>query len=264
MTIDFNNQEYNTTGTGYAIQALSGANIILKNANITSDRRVAVATGNATITIESGTYNAGDCAICAGAGSAAGNVIINGGTFNAQEVCALGFNEGSTITINDGVFTSTDNFVVGGNGSAGQGGTIITINGGEFNGNITSNGYIACGIYHPNEGTLIVNGGKFNVTNGVGILVRGGDVTINDVEITTTGEAQGKVGDSRILTSCSAIYVDGVSSYPGWTNCHTTIKGGIFNSDVDAVTVTVPEGEDKADRLTIEGGIFNGETDITF
>ena len=252
------------TGTGHAIQALSGANVTLKNANITANQRVAVATGGATVTIESGTYNAGDCAICAGAGTSVGNVVINGGTFNAQEVCALGINPGSTITINDGTFTSTDNFVVGGNGTPGQGGTTITINGGEFNGNITTNGYIACGIYHPNEGTLIVNGGKFNITNGVGILVRGGDVTVNNAEITTTGDIQGAVGDSSVPVSCNAIYIDGIAKYPGWNNCHTTVKDGIFNSDVDAVMITVPEGEDKADRLAIEGGIFNGETNITF
>lgn len=261
MTLDLGGKTLAREGRGYALAVDNGANVTLKNGSVTSPYRAATVRDGATLTIESGTFNSGDCGIEAASG---GHIVINGGDFTAQEFGVIVFDEGTTVEINDGEFSSIDNAVIGGNGSAGRGGTTMTINGGTFHGGITSSGYIACGIYHPQDGTLIVNGGTFDVTNGVGILVRGGDVTINDVTINTTGEVQGKVGDSRVLTTCSALYIDGVSTYPGWTNCYTTVKGGTFNSEAQAVTVTVPEGEDKADRLAIEGGVFNGETNPSF
>lgn len=263
MTIDFNNQLYDITGTNFGFSVTNGAKVTMKNSQLDASKRIAAVSNNATLIIESGTYKSGDCAFQANDN---GHLIVNGGDITAQEFGVLVLDKGSTIEINDGVFTSIDNAVIGGNGSPGKGGTTMTVNGGTFNGNITSNGYIACGIYHPQDGTLIINGGTFNVKNGVGILIRSGNVTINDVSVTTIGNVQGKVGDSKVLTECSAIYIDGTSKYPGWNNCYTTVKGGTFNTDndVQVVTVTVPEGEDKADRLKIEGGIFNGDTDISF
>lgn len=261
MTIDFNNQPYKKTGNTIGIQIVNGANVTFKNADIDADYRVAMVAQNSTLTIESGTYKSGDCAIQA---SNNGHLIINDGDFTAQEFAVIAFNQGTTVEINGGDFTAIDNAVIGGNGTATSGGTTMVINGGTFRGNITSNGYIACGIYHPQNGELIVNGGTFEVTNGVGILVRGGQVVINDVNVTTTGNVQGKVGDSRVLTDCSALYVDGVSSYPGWSNCHVTVNDGHYVTDAGTktVTVTVPEGEDPHDRLEIKGGTFSGDIDF--
>lgn len=188
-----------------------------------------------------------------------GEIVVNNGYIKAREVAALGVGLGSNITINGGVFETEDNFVVGGNGNASSAGTTITINGGTFYGHIFSEGYIACGIYHPQGGTLIVNGGEFIIENGVGILVRGGEVTINDVNITTTGNVSGKVGDSQVLSNCYDVCVDMRAAYPASDTVQVDIKGGTFiaDPDVDSVMLLTNDEEADASRLVISGGTFS-------
>ena len=143
--------------------------------------------------------------------------ISGNGNVAAQEVCVLVL-DGATAVINGGTYTSIDNFVVGTNGTAGRGENKITINGGTFNGGITSNGYVACGIYVANSDTVIVNGGAFNITNGVGILARSGNTTVGEnVVFNVTGSGSlGKVGDSRVvLPSGQVLVVDLAAGYPG-------------------------------------------------
>ena len=145
-----------------------------------------------------------------------GFVTINGGNFTAREFCVGVMSQGE-LTINGGTFTSLNNAVIGTIGDKGLGKNKLTINGGTFNGSIVSNGYIACGIYLANNDTLNVNGGTFNITNGVGILVRSGKATIGkDVVIHATGTTAGKIGDSNVnLSAPAAIVRDEKSDYPG-------------------------------------------------
>lgn len=122
---------------------------------------------------------------------------------------------GATITIEDGVFSTSDNFVVGGNGSDRDGdANKITINGGIFNGKIQSSGYVACGIYAPWRDDITVNGGTFNIEKGAGIVARAGNVTVNGGEFNTTGNVTGKVGDSRVVVPCAALVFDSEANYP--------------------------------------------------
>ena len=147
-------------------------------------------------------------------------LTINGeGAVMAQEACVMAFN-GSTVIINGGTYTAYDNFVVGTNGSTGKGGNTITVNGGVFNGNIQSAGYIACGIYAANDDTITVNGGTFNITNGVGILARSGNTTVGEnVVFNMLGEnnISGKVGDkNRMIDSGDVLVIDrSLETYPG-------------------------------------------------
>ena len=157
------------------------------------------------------------CAIYVAAGA---NVNIYGpGLVKATEGCALVI-EGSSLTINGGDYLCLDNFVFGTNGSAGKGGNSITINGGTFNGQIKSAGYVACGIYVANSDTVVVNGGTFNITNGCGILARSGNTTVsNNVVINATGNGSlGKVGDSQVtVPTGEALVLDLKANYPGGT-----------------------------------------------
>lgn len=149
-----------------------------------------------------------------------GIVTINGGNFVSREFCVSVMAKGE-LTINGGTFTSTNNAVIGTDGTKVLGGNTITINDGTFNGSMSTEGAIACGIYLANNDTLVVNGGTFNITNGVGILVRSGKATIGkDVVINTNNKqlttASGKVGDSNVKINVSLeIVIDKKSDYPG-------------------------------------------------
>ena len=147
-----------------------------------------------------------------------GEIIINNGKFFANDVC-FALYKGSSLTIQNGEFTTKDNFIIGTNGNKGNGNNKITINGGTFNASIESENYIACGIYLANDDILTVNGGTFIINNGVGILVRSGKASIGkDVLIDLrNSETQGKIGDADIILEPSGIVLDLKASYPGGT-----------------------------------------------
>ncbi len=188
----------------------------------------------------------------------ASTINMTGGYVEAQEYGIGVIGKGATLTMDGGVVKARDNAAVAGNGtvneSQNQGGTTITINGGTLIGNIQSAGYVACGIYHPQEGTLTVNGGNIYVHGGAGIVARSGVATINNVNIVTTGDTTGKVGDSRVVVPCSAVVVDEDANYPGG-GLDTDIKGGNFVSAEGVANVTLVGKTN--DKLTVSGGDFS-------
>ncbi len=208
---------------GSAIVVDGGEITINGNGTVEAKESAVQTINEGKATINSGKY-IGTFAIAAGKwdGKTAsnGSVIINGGEFEAQEFAVPVWGK-SSATINGGTFTSKDNAVIGTNGSKPLSSTPydITINGGVFNGKISSPGYIACGIYMANTGNVVLNGGTFNIEGGVGVLVRSGELTANKVEITLThkeGLKSGKVGDSEVvITEGSQIVVDDKAGYPG-------------------------------------------------
>ena len=149
-------------------------------------------------------------------------LTINGnGEVKAQEVCVLVL-DGSKAVINGGTYTSKDNFVVGTNGSTGRGNNEITINAGTFNANIETNGYIACGIYAANNDIVKVNGGTFNVVDGVGILARSGQTYVADGVVFNLTHSDnpryyGWVGDNKLNIPTLEIVADPAANYPGGT-----------------------------------------------
>ena len=95
-------------------------------------------------------------------------INMTGGYVNAKEYGIGVMGQGATLNLYDGVVKARNNAPVGGNG-ADNDGTIITINGGTLIGEIQSEGYVACGIYHPQEGILNVNGGNIYVHGGAAV-----------------------------------------------------------------------------------------------
>ncbi len=180
-----------------------------------------------------------------------------------------GYATGATINIEDGIFSASDNAVVAGNGNrtneAGAERTVgntINISGGTFNGQIKTPTYVACGIYAPWKDTIKVTGGTFNITGGAGIVARAGNVTVTNAVFNTTGNATGKVGDSRVVVPCSAIVFDSEAAYPALTNTAAiSVESGTFTSEADAISVVKPEGEGAAERVSVTGGTFS--TDVT-
>lgn len=216
---------------------------------------------NGTLIVKNGAVvSTGNCGI--GVGSNSETTILSDVTVTAQESAVItSKSTGAKIFIEGGTFTSTDNAVIAGNGSERTGNpNIIVINGGTFNGGITTAGYVACGIYAPWKDQITVNGGTFHITGGAGIVARAGQVSVNGGTFICTGNATGKVGDSRVVVPCAALVFDSEANYPALTNESVIlVKNGTFTVESGvAVAHAVKAEEDLNPRIVIEGGSFSG------
>lgn len=200
---------------------------------------------NGTLTIRDNTKqgkiiaNGGNVGIAIGVGNNSVTTIEYANVEAVEGAVITGQATGATITIEDGVFSTSDNAVIAGNGTKREGNAnVITINGGTFTGNIKSAGYIACGIYAPWKDIITVNGGNFTVHNGIGIVARAGQVTVNGGTFTCTGSAKGGVGDKKFdMDAAQCVYFDASNpAYPAYNSATDYIKlqGGTFSSDVSA------------------------------
>ena len=216
---------------------------------------------NGTLIVKNGAVvSTGNCGI--GVGSNSETTILSDVTVTAQESAVItSKSTGAKIFIEGGTFTSTDNAVIAGNGSERTGNpNIIVINGGTFNGGITTAGYVACGIYAPWKDQITVNGGTFHITGGAGIVARAGQVSVNGGTFICTGNATGKVGDSRVVVPCAALVFDSEANYPALTNESVIlVKNGTFTVESGvAVAHAAKAAEDLNPRIVIEGGSFSG------
>lgn len=234
----------NTTGTIEGQVEVTGGTLVVEAGTFktTGARRSSTANHQSpTLLVTSGnvTVNGGsftsehDVAVRAEGGT----VTLNNGTFTAPEgaVCFPG--AGATINIVGGTYTASDNAVLIGQGSAKDGdANTVNISGGTFTGNISSSGYIACGIYAPWKDNITVTGGTFNITNGAGVVARAGVVTINGGTFNCTGTTTGKVGDKDVSLPCEClIFDDSDPNYPAKdANSKIVVNGGTF-SDLSGV-----------------------------
>ena len=180
-----------------------------------------------------------------------------------------GYGTGAIVNISGGTLTARDNAVIGGNGNKTDNNNAVRVNpnkfnisGGTFNGGITSSGYVACGIYAPWKDEFNVTGGTFNITNGAGIVARAGVVNVSgNVVINCTGRVTGKVGDSRVVVTCSPIVFDSEASYPAMTaDSKISVTGGKFSSEGDVPTVcAVLKSDDNNKRIVLRGGTFSSD-----
>ena len=234
---------------------------------LTSSGNTVTAEEGGVFTLESGTVEStGDVAIWAGVNdTTTGTVNIEGGYVVAQEMCTMAAKD-STLNVSGGVLEAKDNAVLAGNGTAGRGGYTINVTGGTLIGRITSSGYVSCGIYHPNDGTVNVSGGTIVSTNGAGIVARAGRTNITGGTIIALGDSatKGKVGDSRVVVTTSGVVLDLEAGYPGAgiengkaTNAQVNISGDPDISGnasaVSVIAITVAED----DNVIITGGTFN-------
>ena len=234
----------------------------LNGYSITSAGQVIMNNGKLTITDNKGggkIVSTGSQAI--GVGSNSVTNIQKAIVESVEGAVITGQATGATINIYDGTFSASDNAVIAGNGSDREGtGNTINISGGVFNGKITTPGYVACGIYAPWKDKINVTGGTFNITGGAGIVARAGNVTVTNAVFNTTGNATGKVGDSRVVVPCSAIVFDSQANYPAMNNDSVIhVVSGKFNSEVDAVSMI--KNDNETDRVAVTGGTFS--TDVT-
>lgn len=188
-------------------------------------------------------------------------LTVAGGYIEALEFGAAVAGRGAQLDISDGVIVAENNAAVAGNGTNSQnayyGGTKINISGGTIISHITSDGYIACGIYHPQRGELNISGGTIYADGGVGLLMRGGTATISNGVIAATGTASGKVGDSKVIANCYAVQLDGASNYYDYANTKIEIIGGMISSDRVVENLNVLDAD--AGRLQVAGGYFTSD-----
>ena len=242
----------------------------LNGLSITSAGKVIKNNGILTITDTKGggkIISTGNTAV--GVGDNSKTTIKTAIIESVEGAVITGYATGATINIEDGIFSASDNAVVAGNGNrtneAGAERTVgntINISGGTFNGQIKTPTYVACGIYAPWKDTIKVTGGTFNITGGAGIVARAGSVSVSNATINTTGNATGKVGDSRVVVPCSAIVFDSEAAYPALTNTSAiSVESGTFTSEADAISVVKPEGEGAVERVAVTGGTFSSDVD---
>ena len=218
----------------WVINVLNGAEAIVKNGKIVSNNE----------------------AVFVGDGS---SLVADGLTVNATEACFVVVRS-SELTVNGGTYTSTDNGVIMTNGTVKPdndcGHNTIVVNGGTFNGGIKSEGFIACGIYVANSDAVTVNGGTFNIENGVGIMARSGNTVVGDgvvFNMTSTegGIAAGWVGDKKVYVPAGKeIVLDTISEYPGGAPSVTAESHTVFTLEK-----TSADSED-ALRAAIENGTY--------
>ena len=244
------------TGANLGLCAINGGEIILESGSVES-------TGNM------GVYAQGN--FTPGGAAQNSKITVKGGYILAQECAASAQGNGATLDIQGGVLQSKDNAVVSGNGTKSNtkdcGGTIMNISGGTMIGGIQSTGYIACGVYHPQEGTLNITGGKFQITNGVGVLIRAGSANITGGEIATTGKVSGWVGDKKIDEGCHGIVYDSASNYPGADAADKiTVGGGVkIVTDNGNAPVRMHRPADSTENhIEVTGGSFSAPVDLEY
>ena len=258
-TIDLNGKDI--TGTVAApLFNVDGAKLTLKGeGTVTNSRHLAVATNGGEVVIESGTYDSGYEGFKAiGTGS---KIIMNGGSLACSE-CGLGVNEGAYLELNGGTITSRDNMGIGTNGSEGEGRNTIVMNGGEIVSSIASDGYEAIGVYIANNDSFTMNGGSIIGNGGAGIVMRAGNVVINDGYI--EGKASenrpagstGFVGDNKTKMSQSGIIYHESANYPGKAGMSLEINGGTIKGVAYSVEVLSNEVEP---AVVVNGGDFDPE-----
>ena len=241
-----------------SIRAYNGAGIKVESGTVVSTQSVALfAVGDET-----------------GQKDIASSIEITGGYVKAQEFGASPQGRGASVTVNGfAVIESLDNAAVAGNGTNEPGkklgGTSITIMGKCWLiGRIQSPGYAACGIYHPQQGTLTIkyNAGIPNIVaiNGAGIVMRGGTLDYRAGNIIATGDANfvGKVGDSRVVVGTSGIVYDRDCDYYDAANVKITIPSSGEKKVVGAkaaIQVINDKAQDISGVFDIQGGSFSSD-----
>lgn len=179
------------------------------------------------------------------------NVKVTGNTILLEKT------PGGKLTVAGTIDTTgTANTPIMGNGKGDSDDTVITIEPGAKIIADAEKG--AAGIYHPQDGTLIINGGEISGDSGIymkaGMLqMNGGKVTGSGPKENYTHNPNGYVctGDAIVLDACD---------YPGGAPA-AEIKGGeISSEDNQPVSCYLNQGAtDIANKQFISGGKFSGD-----
>ena len=245
-----NGGTYSGTGANYSVHVKRGGIFNLESGTLTNTS-TAKGTSNVVVWVEGGTAT----------NPAASTANIKGGKIDTKGTPVFVFDPGATVNVSGGELKGSGLACIAGNGTKGQGGTTINVSGGTLTANAADKASAACGIYHPNEGTLNITGGTINVADGVGVLMRGGEMTMTGGEINATGDATrtGTVGDNNNNIGVSGVIFDRDANYPAVATTKIKIDGDAkVNGAKEAVELINTQGvADAKEAIQLLGGTYN-------
>ena len=243
---------YNGLGANYSVRVKRGGIFNLESGTLTNSS-TASGTSNVVVRVEGGTATT----------PAASTANINGGKIESKGTPVFVRDPGATVNVSGGDLVGSGLACIAGNGSEGMGGTTINISGGTLTANPYDDTSAACGIYHPNEGTLTITGGTINVTDGVGVLMRGGEMTMTGGEINATGDATrtGSVGDTNQKIGVSGVIFDRDANYPAVATTSIKVDGEAKVSGAKAAVELINDNNvaDAKSAFKLQGGTYSSD-----
>lgn len=247
-----NGGTYNGTYVDYSVRVKRGSVFNLESGTLTNSS-THPKTSNVVVWVEGGTAKK----------PAASTANIKGGKIETKGTPVFVRDPGATVNVSGGELVGSGLACIAGNGSEGQGGTTINVSGGTLTAAAADEASAACGIYHPNEGTLNITGGTINVNNGVGVLMRGGEMTVTGGEINATGDATrtGSVGDTNQKIGVSGVIFDRDANYPAVATTSIKIDGEAkVNGAKEAVELINTKGvADAKSAFKLQGGTYSSD-----
>ena len=243
---------YNGTGANYSVYVKRGGIFNLDSGTLTNSS-TASGTSKVVVRVEGGTATT----------PAASTANIKGGKVESKGTPVFVRDPGATVNVSGGDLVGSGLACIAGNGTKGMGGTTINISGGTLTANPYDDTSAACGIYHPNEGTLTITGGTINVNNGVGVLMRGGEMTMTGGEIKATGDATrtGSVGDANQKIGVSGVIFDRDANYPAVATTSIKVDGDAKVSGAKAAVELINDNNvaDAKSAFKLQGGTYSSD-----
>ena len=247
-----NGGTYNGTYVDYSVRVKRGGIFNLESGTLTNSSTTE-GTSNVVVWVEGGTAKK----------PAASTANIKGGKIETKGTPVFVRDPGATVNISGGELTGSGLACIAGNGTKGQGGTTINVSGGTLTAKAADKASAACGIYHPNEGTLNITGGTINVADGVGVLMRGGEMTMTGGEINATGDATrtGSVGDANQKIGVSGVIFDRDANYPYAASTSITIDDDAKVSGAKAAVELINDNNvaDAKSAFKLKGGTYSSD-----
>ena len=243
---------YNGLGANYSVRVKRGGIFNLESGTLTNSS-TASGTSNVVVRVEGGTATT----------PAASTANIKGGKIVSKGTPVFVRDPGATVNVSGGDLVGSGLACIAGNGTEGMGGTTINVSGGTLTAKPYDATSAACGIYHPNEGTLTITGGTINVADGVGVLMRGGEMTMTGGEINATGDATrtGSVGDTNQKIGVCGVIFDRDANYPYAASTSIKIDDEAKVSGAKAAVELINDNNvaDAKSAFKLKGGTYSSD-----
>lgn len=269
IVLDLNEKTISASNTGYGLH-FDGATATIKNGTVTSaikSRAGVELWDNSNVTLDNLTITNYPTAIYINGQGNTFTVKSGDYTSSSYGISVYMWPENgktNTINVEGGTFKTEVGAL--GNGTKDIKGNVFNFTGGTFN--ITDGG---TGIYCPNDDKFTLTNCTINVTNGIGVLARAGEINLGTgVEITTSGTGTTSMGDvkeadgTKRQLPCAVAIFDANTDYPGKSSTSTiNITGGTYKSadGVAVVQVNPKDGESISQFMNVSGGTFSSAVD---